>query len=143
MVLTTYFCNGLRLKAYILTLLFLLGSNGISIDIATCCDSISGVSIGFQTADNHLPCNNCISCVSKTKSSCCDLYQINTVINPVLFSGNVQQLKVIDLKFNHFAFNFISNQIAYPQIEDIQFISQYAEQIPGVPILLKKRVLQI
>jgi hypothetical protein len=133
----------LRLKAYILTLLFLLGSNGISIDIATCCDSISGFSIGFQSADNHLPCNNCTSCVSKTKSSCCDLFQINTVINPVLFSGNLQQLKVKDLKFNHFAFNSNSNQIAYPQIDDIQCISQYSEQIPGVPILLKKRVLQI
>ena len=133
----------MRLKAYILTLLFLLGSNGISIDIATCCDSLSGVSVGFQSADQHLPCNNCTSCVSKTKSSCCDLYQINTVINPLLFSGNVQQLKAKDFKLNHLAFNSNTNQIVYPLIDDIQCISQYSETIPSVPILFKKWVLKI
>jgi hypothetical protein len=71
------------------------------------------------------------------------LYQINTVINPLLFSGNVQQLKAKDFKSNHLAFNSNSNQIVYPLIDDIQFISQYSEPIPSVPILLKKRVLQI
>lgn len=121
----------------------MLGSNGISIDIATCCNSFSGISLGFQSAENHQPCGDCNSCVSKTKSSCCDSYQINTVINPVLFSGSIQHFKVKDVKNNPFPVYFNSNLIGCSQIDDIQYVSQFFEPIPNVPILLKKRVLQI
>lgn len=133
----------MRLKAYILTLLFLLGSNGISIDIATCCESLSGISIGFQSNESQQACESCTSCVSKTKSSCCDSFQINTVINPVLYAASTKKVKLNDFKVKHIDFYSSSVRVVNSIINENHFNSQYSEPLNGVPILLKKRVLQI
>ena len=84
----------LRLKAIILSLMFLLTGSGLKIEIATCCDALSGISLhfkdnGFQTA------KDCCACLKNPKKDkCCHTQSISTVINPVLGLQKTQKLSI-------------------------------------------------
>lgn len=134
----------MKIKAIILTLLFLLGGSGLSIDIAQCCNSFAGLSIGFSDSHEHDADSDCCACIKpvKKKKNCCEDIVLQTVINqvPAINKTSVSLNKIQVLKSVSPAYIFL---IDSPQ--DIVQISSYEEfdnQYP-VPILLRKRVLQI
>lgn len=130
----------MKVKAIILALIFVLGGSGLSVDIAKCCSRLTGFSISLgQHGQADVNCGACVE--TKTKS-CCEDMAIHTVINPVI--GLVK------------AFHTIAKA---PLAKILPALDQKAVQLPAyanvvstydafdhqypVPILVKKRVLQI
>ncbi len=134
----------MKLKAIILSLMFLLTGSGLKIEIATCCDALSGISLHFK--DNGFQeAKDCCACLKNPKKDkCCHSESISTVINPVLGLQKTQVLSIrhfsadlapIASSDNHLSGNI---QSALQQ----EFIP-YQVTTPPIPILIQKRVLQI
>lgn len=132
-----------RLQAYLLSMLFLLTGSGLSIDLSKCCGSLSGMSISFAGAkqDNGSDCCAKIKPI-KTKS-CCTEQRIETVINTIpasQASAIVLKLKAnqsLSLPSDFLVFNDYAADAA------IVKASQYRSKQLPIPILIRKRVLQI
>ncbi|MEN9739570.1 MAG: hypothetical protein RLZZ318_1606 [Bacteroidota bacterium] len=132
-----------RLQAYLLSILFLLTGSGLSIDLSKCCGSLSGMSISFAGAkqDNGSDCCAKIKPI-KTKS-CCTEQRIETVINTIpasQASAIVLKLKAnqsLSLPSDFLVFNDYAADAA------IVKASQYRSKQLPIPILIRKRVLQI
>lgn len=132
----------MKVKAIILSFLFLLTGSGLKIEVATCCDVFSGISLNFK--DNGFrEGKDCCACLkAQKKSNCCHTQSISTVINPVLGLQKAQQISI-----RHF-----NNDIAYTENNSFDFGSlntvqvahnDYRLRTPPIPILIQKRVLQI
>jgi hypothetical protein len=141
-----YLFYDLRVKAIILVVIFLFGGSGLSIDIAKCCDSIAGISLGFSQTDEHgngkSGCCKVFKSVKKEKM-CCENVVINTVINSVPALGSSYK----SLKKPIFKIAQVKHPvILLPVNTDYSFqlaFSDASDQQYPVPILIKKRVLQI
>lgn len=139
-----YICLILRLKAIILIFIFLLGGNGISVDISKCCDKLAGVSIGFGH-EEHIAGKTCCPSFKKLNKDkvCCENVVISTVINHVPGLSKTYQsfkpakafLKPVKVIVPALVVNG-NNIDSY--IDDINDDAHYP-----IPILLKKRVLTI
>ena len=132
----------MRIKAIILTLVFLLGGSGLSIDIAQCCDSFAGISLSFAHPA-HEDGKECCACIKAVKkSSCCDDINVQTVINPVLGLGKSSKSLVSHFDFK--VFRFVERNIAVlPDAVQYQISHRDLHLNDPVPVLIKKRVLQI
>jgi len=128
----------LKIKALILTIVFLFSGLGFSIDVATCCNQISGLSFSFVHSIDSKE-DNCASCTTSS-FSCCDYYSIETVINTNVFNNSKFDFKSFIKSFsvNHQSFSFVE----YKNLDVLKF-SQSEIVFPSIPVLLKKRVLQI
>ncbi|MES2617979.1 MAG: hypothetical protein V4613_08870 [Bacteroidota bacterium] len=133
----------MKIKAIILSVIFLLTGSGIKIEVSTCCDVFSGV--GLSLKDNGVQVSDeCCACVKiPNKSSCCHTSSISTVINPILglqktiaFSAK-QQVKA-PIKFD-----LIQPSVFNYSVDDVLAFNTFDQRELPVPILLKKRVLQI
>lgn len=136
----------LRVKAIILVVIFLFGGSGLSIDIAKCCDSIAGISLGFsQAGEHHDSKSSCCPAFNSVKKEkmCCENVVISTVINSVpALSSSYKSLKKPIFKIAQVKFPVM----LLPVNTDYGFqlaLSDAADQQCPVPILIKKRVLQI
>ena len=125
--------------------IYVFCGSGLSIDIAKCCDSIAGISLGFSNAKVHDESSGCCAVVKATKKEkqCCEDVEINTVINSVpgistsYKSISKPVIKIAEAKHPVMVTMLnadFSNQVAYTEASDQQY---------PVPILIKKRVLQI
>lgn len=136
----------LRLKSILLIAVFLLGNNGFSFDLAQCCNSLTGVSIGLgQTHVHQNDKDDCCACltIKKTKRSCCEDIVLQTGINQGLSIERVlhAQFKVkksVETVFTlnpNFSLNLnrVNSEFNYPQ-KNLQ---------RPIPVLIQKRVLQI
>lgn len=129
----------LNIKAYILSLIFLFSGNGIHIDIAQCCNKISGISFSLKN-QQHTQKDDCCACVVNTKKdNCCQTIVIQTVVNQSLFQSvkvknEINKFFVSFPKFNFFK----SAPIEFNHWANIETNEKFQ-----IPILLKKRVLQI
>lgn len=135
----------MRFRAIILIIIFLFGGNGISIDIAKCCDEISGISIGFsKEAHKH---NSDKSCCPVFKNidpakTCCETMVFSTVINQVPgYTSSYKTLKepIAFLKPVKSDLRFIIQSVLS---ENVGVYDDFDDNHP-IPILLKKRVLTI
>jgi hypothetical protein len=133
----------MRLQAFFLSILFLLSGSGLSIDLSKCCGSLSGMSIGFASAEQ----DNGKGCCAKIKpikaKSCCTEQHIATVINTTPAS----QAAVVVLKLNTYKFTALpaTNLFVYDIAAEAACVKTFefrSKQIP-IPILIRKRVLQI
>jgi len=132
-----------RLQAYLLSILFLLTGSGLSIDLSKCCGSLSGMSISFAGAkqDNGSDCCAKIKPI-KTKS-CCTEQRIETVINTI--PASQASAIVLKLKANQ-SLSLPSDCLVlndYAADAAIVKASQYRSKQLPIPILIRKRVLQI
>ncbi|HEY1047546.1 MAG TPA: hypothetical protein VGF79_13965 [Bacteroidia bacterium] len=136
----------LRFKAILLSLIFFFGGSGLSVDIAQCCNSFTGVSIGFGgTHQDHSASetDDCCACLTskKKKRECCEDVVIQTVINQVLSTQKtIQNQKQVDVPLVHVSSYLIPNVVSNKESEFGLSSKNIKEQ---VPILLRKRVLQI
>lgn len=133
-----------KVYAILLTVVFLFGGSGLSVDLAQCCNSISGLSIGFTQIHNHSESDECCLCseeVSQKEENCCSEIVFQTVINQNL-------AKQADQRLIQKTFNSI---VIYPMViqsennvskVNLSFCDNFDHNYP-VPILIKKRVLQI
>jgi len=121
----------MRLQAYLLSILFLLTGSGLSIDLSKCCGS----------QDNGSDCCAKIKPI-KTKS-CCTEQRITTVINTVPAS----QASAVVLKLNaNQSLSLLTECIVfndYTTDAAVVKASQYRSKQLPIPILIRKRVLQI
>ncbi len=123
--------------------IYVFCGSGLSIDIAKCCDSIAGVSLGFSDAKSHNESSGCCTVVKAKEKQCCEDVEINTVINSV--PGISTSYKSISKPIVKIA------QVKHPVVllpvnADFSFQMAYndaSDQQYPVPILIKKRVLQI
>ena len=132
-----------RLQAYLLSMLFLLTGSGLSIDLSKCCGSLSGMSISFGGAKQ----DNGSDCCAKIKpikaKSCCTEQRITTVINTV--PASQASTEVLKIKANQ-SLNLPSDCLVfndYAADAAIVKTSQYRSKQLHIPILIRKRVLQI
>lgn len=136
----------LRFKAILLSLIFFFGGSGLSVDIAQCCNSFTGVSIGFaKTHQTHSKSetDDCCACLTakKKKRECCEDVVIQTVINPVLsIQKTIQNKKQVDVPLFRKSSYSIPAPVSNKESNFAFSSNDIAEQ---VPILLRKRVLQI
>lgn len=136
----------MRIKAIILIVIFVFGGSGLSIDIAKCCDNIAGVSLGFSHVsgqhDGKSSCCPVFKSVNKEKT-CCENVVISTVINSVPAIGSSYK----SLKKPIFKIAQVKHPVMLlPVNTDYSFqlaFSDASDQQYPVPILIKKRVLQI
>ncbi len=136
----------MRLKAIILALLFIFGGSGISVDIATCCDSIAGISLGFSKShEQHSDNKSCCPSfkMKKQERQCCDEINFQTQINstPAVKTAGTFLAKLIKVK----AATLHALVVLLPSVTtDRQLVlNNIADHNYPVPILIKKRVLQI
>lgn len=124
--------------------IFLLGGNGFSVDIAKCCDSLAGITIGFAKSESHKADESCCPVFKTVKpgKSCCENVVINTVINhvPGLSKAYKPLKKPFSFAIAHqvIACSVIHQEGANHRLNQDEFDSHYP-----IPILLKKRVLTI
>ncbi len=132
----------MKFKAIILSIVFLFGGSGFSVDIAQCCSSISGISFGLNAHSNTVADDCCARIKPVRKKSCCTDMVIQTVINPVLalhktaapvFKASEQIL---------FSYTAPRLQTALPEVQPDAASAAFDHHYP-VPILLQKRVLRI
>jgi hypothetical protein len=133
-----------RIYAILLSFVFLFGSNGLSVDLAQCCNTISGIALGFSQSHNHSDSDECCLCseeISQKEENCCSEIIVQTVINQNL-------AKQGENAFQHKVFKSI--EIHPMVISSKNSISKVnssfcdnIDHISPVPILIKKRVLQI
>ena len=132
----------LKFKALILAFVFLFGGSGFSIDIAKCCDNISGVSLSLKSKDHSKQDDCCSKIKPVSKKSCCSEQVIQMVINPVLGfqKSAIHVLKTFEAKFAH-----KSELISFKSIPAVQQLSAFEsfDHCYPIPVLLRKRVLQI
>jgi hypothetical protein len=126
--------------------IFMFGGSGMSIDIAKCCDNIAGISLGFsRPAEQHNGKSACCPVFKSVKKDkqCCENVVINTVINSVPALGSAYKslnkpvIKIASVK---------TIVQAKPVNADYSYqlsVSEYSDQQYPVPILIRKRVLQI
>jgi len=127
----------------LLSILFLLIGSGLSIDLSKCCGSLSGMSISFAGSDQ----DNGSDCCAKIKpiktKSCCTEQRITTVINTVPAS----QASAVVLKLNaNQSLSLLTECIVfndYTTAAAVVKASQYRSKQLPIPILIRKRVLQI
>jgi hypothetical protein len=137
------FVKHLKIKAIILAFVFLFGGNGLSIDIAQCCDEFAGIGLSLNANHHHEDKKECCVCIKMSKDKgCCDDVVVQTVINPVLGLHNAGKIQVrqIDFKFLYPVLVLQANTL--PEPRTISLCEDVIFQDP-VPILIKKRVLQI
>jgi hypothetical protein len=134
-----------RIYAIFLSLVFLFGGNGLSVDLAQCCSSISGIAIGFSQAHNHSStadeCCFCSEEISEKEENCCSEIIVQTVINQNLAKQGkqVSQYKIFKPIAIHPMVVVKNNSIS---LDNLSFCDNFDHNYP-VPILIKKRVLQI
>lgn len=140
-----YICITLRVKAIILIFIFLLGGNGLSVDIAKCCDNLAGISLGFAKSEAHKADESCCPVFKTIKPGkmCCENMVISTVINHVPgLSKTYKSLKkplVVLNPVKVIASSIVLNEGKIDNyIDDTNDDANYP-----IPILLKKRVLTI
>ena len=122
--------------------LFLFGGSGFSLDIAKCCDHVSGISLSFRSADAPAKDDCCIKVKAKSKKSCCSEQVIQMVINPVLGiqKAVIHFFKVFEAKpDNRFDFCLLN---VFPAEKQLSAFESFDHCYP-IPVLLRKRVLQI
>jgi hypothetical protein len=133
----------MKLKALILSFLFLLTGSGLKVEVATCCDVLSGISVHFK--DNGFQqAKDCCACIKASKkSTCCHTQSYSTVINSVLGLQKAQTIAHKDFSkkfaiahFSHVSLNTSINSIPVSYCD-------LNPPMPSVPILIQKRVLQI
>ncbi len=133
----------MKLKALILSFLFLLTGSGLKVEVATCCDVLSGISLHFK--DNGFQkAKDCCACIKASKkSTCCHTQSYSTVINSVLGVQKAQTIalkdfskKILPTNFNKASLFTRTNavKVSYCDLNP---------PMPAVPILIQKRVLQI
>lgn len=127
-------------------MIYVFCGSGLSIDIAKCCDSVAGVSLGFShSEDKHDSKSTCCPVFKSVKKEkmCCENVVISTVINSVPALGtsykslNKPSLKIAQVKHP---------VVLLPVNADYSFqmaLNDASDQQYPVPILIKKRVLQI
>lgn len=126
-----------------MSFLFLLTGSGLKFEIATCCDVLSGISLNFK--DNGVvDSKDCCACIKASKkSSCCNTQSISTVINPVL---GLQ--KALTLSAKQFTQQFVVSTVKNESfVSDVtvhnSIFGEFNQKEYTIPILIKKRVLQI
>jgi len=128
----------LRFKAIFLVLVFFFGGSGLSIDLAQCCNSISGISIGIGKSNSDLPCE-CSD--SENNSACCHDIVIQSVINQSL--AITDPVKLIRTPFVPMVvFPFLNFDYSVAS-QETKLICESVDHNYPIPILLKKRVLII
>ncbi len=133
----------MKFKAIILSFLFLLTGSGLKVEVATCCDAFSGISLHFK--DNGFKdAKDCCACIKATKkSSCCHTQSYSTVINPVLGLQKVLTITHKDFSKNLKTIEYKKAPcVAFQNTNQISF-GEFEQRTPTVPILIQKRVLQI
>jgi hypothetical protein len=141
-VLLTIFVKHLKIKAIILAFVFLLGGNGLSIDIAQCCDQFAGIGLSLN-AHQHEDKKECCACLKMVKKKgCCDDVVVQTVINPVLGLNKAGKIQVKQFDFKLLYPVLVLQANALPEPRTIALYEDISFEDP-VPILIKKRVLQI
>ena len=132
----------MKIKAIILAFVFLFGGSGFSVDIAKCCSSISGISIGFSSYSEQ-PAEDCCKKLNPVrKKSCCSDLVFQTVINPVL--GLEKTTQTVFKAGEQKIFSYTAQQIVFslPAVQPDSDFDEFDHHYP-VPILLQKRVLRI
>lgn len=133
----------MKIKAIILSLLFLLSGSGFTFKISTCCDVFSGIAITFER--NIPEPTDCCACVKASKkSTCCHTQLVSTPINSNL---GLQKTSIVSFKI--FAENIAlfppiksENKVSVNQL-NTYYLSAFEQRQPYVPILVQKCVLQI
>jgi hypothetical protein len=132
----------LKIKAIILSLVFVFGGSGISLSFAQCCNRLVGATISIgNTQENHTEKDCCKCVIVKKNKTCCDDVVISTPINSSLYHQveNKKQGQILKVDFVK------SNQIEFTNSIFV-YASAYSlnnEALSRVPILIQKRVLQI
>jgi hypothetical protein len=132
----------LKFKALILAFVFLFGGSGLSIDIAKCCDHISGVSLSLKSKDDAKQDDCCSKIKPVSKKSCCSEQLIQMVINPVLGLQKtvVHVFKTFEAKLDRRSELCIFAPIP---VELHKSAFESFDHCYPIPVLLRKRVLQI
>ena len=117
----------------------------MSIDIAQCCNEFSGIGISFKSHKHQEEDKDCCACIKvAAKKACCEDVVIQTVINPVL--GLSKILKYETRQFVSKIF-YLSEfrPVMVPVVLDEASVAliQDKDVLDPVPLLIKKRVLQI
>lgn len=132
-----------RLQAFLLSILFLLSGSGLSIDLSRCCGDLSGVSLSFYSAEDISKSDCCSKIKAIKPKSCCTDQRIQTVINTVVAKLH----STIDFKQAKLQKDIVieANRACDLSVTDIAYFkaTQYRSQQHPVPILIRKRVLQI
>lgn len=133
----------MKLKALILSFLFLLTGSGLKIEVATCCDVFSGISLHFK--DNGFQKGkDCCACIKASKkSTCCHTQSYSTVINSVLGLQKAQSISYKDFSKKLAQSNFSKVSLITNTHTKTFTYCDLNPPIPSVPILIQKRVLQI
>lgn len=123
-------------------LIFLLGGSGLSFDIAQCCDEFAGIGLSLN-AHKHEEDKECCACFKfMKKKACCDDVVVQTVINSVL--GLEKPSKLIAEKFSFKIFQHaVQVRVSEPRAIQIASTDDNYHYHDPVPVLIKKRVLQI
>jgi hypothetical protein len=140
-----YLCKTMRkLKAILLVIIFLLGGSGLSVDIAQCCDQFSGIGLSFKS-HKHEADKDCCACLKMaSKKACCDDVVIQTVINPVLGLSKIVKLDTRQFISKIFYLSELRPVLVPVLLDDASVASLQDEALfDPVPLLIKKRVLQI
>lgn len=140
------FVKVLRIKAILLMFVFLFGGNGLSIDVAQCCNSFTGVSLSFGQHKEHVSKgDDCCAClrIQKKNRACCEDVVFQTVINQAL-SIEKNTVSINKIKKAETSPVILSVQILSSQLQSRSFAFYPQSEISSqVPILIQKRVLQI
>ena len=133
----------MKLKALILAFLFLLTGSGLKVEVATCCDVLSGISLHFK--DNGFQQGkDCCACIKASKkSTCCHTQSFSTVINSVLGIQKAQTIAHKDFSKKILTTNFSKASLWTSNNAITVSYCDLNPPIPSVPILIQKRVLQI
>ncbi|MDP2174615.1 MAG: hypothetical protein Q8K70_01755 [Bacteroidota bacterium] len=132
----------MKIKAIILSFLILFGGSGLSLDLVQCCNRLAGVSISFGGNNENIADKDCCHCIKiKKDKSCCNDVVVQTPINSVLY--NKTENKKLRIESSSFI-SIHSNET----LNNIRIIEQPPYTLSSValceiPLLLKKRVLQI
>jgi hypothetical protein len=133
----------MKLKAIILSLLFLLTGSGLKVEIATCCDSFAGFSLHFKDNGFH-KMDGCCACIKvPKKSSCCHSQSFSTVINPVLGLQKTLTISTKQFSNGYAKVEIQSEAVTYPLNSPHLSYKAFDQREYPVPILIRKRVLQI
>lgn len=142
MIYFPIFVIELKFKALILAFVFLFGGSGFSIDIAKCCDNISGVSLSLKSKDHSKQDDCCSKIKPVSKKSCCSEQVIQMVINPVLGfqKSSIHVFKTFEAKLDR------RSELCIPAPVPFELHASAFESFDHcypIPVLLRKRVLQI
>ena len=114
----------------------------MSIDIAKCCDHISGISLSLKSKDHNKQDDCCSKIKPVSKKSCCSEQVIQMVINPVLGLQKtaVHVFKTFEAKLDRRSEWCI---LAPVSVELHKSAFESFDHCYPIPVLLLKRVLQI